>query len=155
LQGTSQQIVDQLEKGETSHTDGEIDLPMHQQMKMFGFLNKVKFLKSTQFCSQLPKETWFDLLAFVPRHQLGKIAPKVGRKFAALLQSFLHNYRAITLGNIRIKRPRPKDASGRLVVRAWPKWHHRCKHQVLPDVEMPKNIKDFLMIQLGFAVCTL
>jgi hypothetical protein len=45
LQGTSQQIVDQLEKGETSHTDGEIDLPMHQQMKMFGFLNKVKFLK--------------------------------------------------------------------------------------------------------------
>jgi hypothetical protein len=122
-----------------------------------GFFNKIKFLKSTQFCSQLPKETWFDLLAFVPRHQLGQIAPQVGdRKFAAIIQSFLHGYREITLGNIQINRPRPKDVSGRLYVRAWPKtgvryYQGRQANLVLPDVEMPTNIKDFLMIQLGFA----
>jgi hypothetical protein len=121
------------------------------------FLNKIKILKSTQFFSQLPKETWFDMLSFVPRRRLGKIAPQVGdRKFAAIIQPFLHNYREITLGNIRIKRPRPKakDASGRLDVLAWPKsiteWRHRNK--VLPDVEMPEKIKDFLLIRLRFAL---
>jgi hypothetical protein len=96
----------------------------------------------------------------VPRSQLGNAVSQIGdRKFAAILQSFLHNYRGITLGNIRIKRPRPKgkDASGRLNVRAWPKstkWHRRDgqKNLALPDVEMPKNIKNFLMIQLGFAL---
>jgi hypothetical protein len=160
LQGTSQQGVqfEVEEEEETSHTEGQFDWPNHQQMKMFGFLNKIKLPKINQFCRQLPKETWFDLLAFVPRHQLGKIAPQVGdRKFAAILQPFLHNYREITLGYIRIDRPGPKDASGRLNVRAWPKftvWYDQGEHAnlVLPNVEMPANTKDFLMIKLGFAL---
>jgi hypothetical protein len=123
------------------------------------FLNKFKCLKSTQFCRQLAKETWFDLLTFVPRGQLGQIVPEIGdRRFAGIVQPFLHNYREITLGNIRIDRPRPKkeDASGRLDLRAWPKsteWYHQGGHEnlVLPDMEMPINIKDFLMIRLRFA----
>jgi hypothetical protein len=125
------------------------------------FLYKIKFPKSTQFFSQLPKETWFDFLAFVPRYKLGQIVPENGdRQFAAIIQPFLHNYREITLGNIwiAIDRPRPKkeDASGRLDLRAWPKsteWYHQGGHEnlVLPDMEMPKNIKDFLRIRLRFA----
>jgi hypothetical protein len=131
-------------------TEERAELP--KPMKMFGFFklktrNHIIFI----FCSQLPKETWFDLLAFVPRHQLGEIAPQVGdRKFAVILQSFLHNYGQITLDNIWIGRPRPKDR--RLYVRSWSKSYDRIHANLeLPDVELPKNIKNFLMIELGFA----
>jgi hypothetical protein len=76
------------------------------------------------------------MLAFVPRprHQLGQSLPQIGnRQFASITQSFLHNYGQITLANISITGP-----SHRLI-------HH--------DVTVPENIKDFLFIQLRFAIC--
>jgi hypothetical protein len=58
LQGTSKQIVEfQLEEEATSHeesTEEQNDWPIDQQMKMFGFLNKIILLKSTQFLQSTP-----------------------------------------------------------------------------------------------------
>jgi hypothetical protein len=68
--------------------------------------------------SQLPLENWHDLLAFVPRHQLGEIVHQIGdRQFAYILQSFLHDeVRKITLGKIRIIPPRRNVTSDNPVV---------------------------------------
>jgi hypothetical protein len=69
----------------------------------------------------------------VPRHQLGQIVPQVGdRHFAAIVQSFLHNYGRITLASISIT-----DTGHPLIQ---------------PAVAIPENVKDFLNIYLRFAI---
>jgi hypothetical protein len=70
----------------------------------------------------------------VPRRQLGQIVPKIGdRKFAWIVQAFLHNYGRITLASIHITGP----------------GHRLIRH----DVPMPENVKDFKYIEIRFA-CT-
>jgi hypothetical protein len=111
----------------------------------------------------LAKETWFDLLAFVPRRQLGQIVPQIGnRQFTGIAQSFLHNYGQITLGHIRICRPRDLDANGHPRLEVWPIfsdyehlddfWRTLSRELILPtaDVPMPGNINDFLSLRIRF-----
>jgi hypothetical protein len=97
----------------------------------------------------------------VPRHQLGKIVPQIGdRQFAWIAQSFLHDEvdNKITLGHIEIYPPSEWN-NYRTKLFAYPKcarsysepWYTRSLQLVLPDVEMPANIKNFLSITLRFA----
>jgi hypothetical protein len=95
------------------------------------------------------------MLAFVPRHQLGKIVPQIGDKqFARIAQSFLHNYGQIKLFDIKICQPHKKDPSNRphLEINSYyddsEPW--LSEKMILPDVEMPENIKDFEFIRIGF-----
>jgi hypothetical protein len=82
----------------------------------------------------MSKETWFDMLEFVGRHQLGQIVPQIGdRRFAGIAQPFLHNYGRITLANICISGP-----SHRLIAQG--------------AIALPENVKDFLFISLRFAI---
>jgi hypothetical protein len=120
-------------------------------------------LTQHNFCSQLAKETWFCLLAFMPRHQLGQIILQIGdRQFAGIAQSFLHDEvdNKVTLGNIWISLPRDLDAIGHPSLKVWPKycwyakpWRTISQQLVLPsaDVPMPKNIKDFVSLRIRFA----
>jgi hypothetical protein len=81
----------------------------------------------------MSKETWFDMLEFVGRRQLGKLVPQIGdRRFAGIAQSFLHNYGRITLANIFIFGP-----GNRLIQ---------------PFVAIPENVKDFLFMSLRFTI---
>jgi hypothetical protein len=122
--GGEKEIADQNEE------QAQAELPI-QPMKMLVFLVS-KINKISQFCSQLSKETWFDMLEFVGRHQLGQLVPQIGdRQLAGIVQSFLHNYGRITLGNVCISHP----------------WHRLIEHVV----GMPENVKDFRVISLRFA----
>jgi hypothetical protein len=70
---------------------------------------------------------------FVRRRQLGQIVPQIGdRRFAGLVQPFLHNYGRITLANICITGP-----------------GHRLIH---PAVEIPENVNNFWFMSLRFAI---
>jgi hypothetical protein len=91
--------------------------------------------------SQLPLENWFDLLALVPRSQLGQIVSQIGdRRFARIIQAFLHEHGEITLGKMVIIPPRRSVPSDRPMVKGWP----------LPDWPMPGNIKNFEAIDFKF-----
>jgi hypothetical protein len=82
----------------------------------------------------MSKETWFDMLTFVGRRQLGQLVPEVGdRRFAGIAQPFLHNYGRITLANICISGPR-----------------HRLIAQAA--IALPENIKNFWFICLRFVI---
>jgi hypothetical protein len=107
-------------------------------------------------CSQLAKETWFDMLAFVPRRQLGQI----GRQFIRIVQPFLHNYGQITLGNIWINPPRESDLTcgPRLqIAQGYAQWYAEpwgtLSRQLVwtADLPMPENVKDFLSLEIRFA----
>jgi hypothetical protein len=100
------------------------------------------------------------LLAFVPRRQLGEIVPQIGnRQFAAIVQPFLHNYGQITLGNISLYWPGKNDSNNSPRARVWPKyangnekqWWTPRQQMILPEVEMPDNVGDFLYIRIWFA----
>jgi hypothetical protein len=89
-------------------------------------------------------ENWYDLLAFVPRRQLGNIPSQIGdRQFARILQSFLHEHGDITLGSMEIIPPRPKVSSDRPMVRGWKNGFVAVD---LPDCPMPPNVKNFEVI---------
>jgi hypothetical protein len=92
-------------------------------------------------------ENWHDLLAFVPRPQLGNVASEAGgRQFAHILQSFLHDeVREITLSEMRIYAPRPDVSSDQPMVKVWPN-----EATNMLDWPMPGNVKDFKEIHLKF-----
>jgi hypothetical protein len=111
-------------------------------VSLFGFnFPQNNSAKIPQFFSQLPLENWCDLLAFVPRAQLGQIVPQIGdRQFARIIQAYLHEHGEITLGKIVITRPRGSVPSDRPMLRG--------RH--LPDWPMPGNVKNFEEIDLKF-----
>jgi hypothetical protein len=110
----------------------------------FLFIFEQRF--STNF-SQLPLENWHDLLACVPRSQLGNVVSQIGdRQFAYILQSFLHDEaREITLGEMWVIPPRPSVFSDRPMVKVW-----RKAATNVPDWPMPGNVKNFVEIDLEF-----
>jgi hypothetical protein len=92
-------------------------------------------------------EIWYDWLGFVPRRRLGQIVPQIGdRRFASIVQKFLHEYREITIDRILIVR----DPNGpRVLV-----WQNVTKTHVLielADAQMPANITNFNYMNLRFA----
>jgi hypothetical protein len=95
----------------------------------------------------------------VPRHELGKIVPKIGdRKFASIVQAFLHEYGQISLDKIwDIVAPyeeHPSDCYPR--VRICHEEDMEVAQQVLrvkmADVPMPANIENFESLGLRFAL---
>jgi hypothetical protein len=92
-------------------------------------------------------ENWHDLLAFVPRSQLGNLASQLGDyKFACILQSFLHDeVRKITLGRMFIISPEINVSSDQPMVQVWPN-----DATNIPESPMPANIKNFKEIELKF-----
>jgi hypothetical protein len=90
-------------------------------------------------------ENWHDLLAFVPRSQLGNVISQIGdRQFAYIVQSFLHDpVWGIALGRMYIIPPRINVPSDQPMVTVW---HNAATN--LPDWPMPTNIMDFEQITL-------
>jgi hypothetical protein len=94
-------------------------------------------------------ETWYDWLGFVPRHQLGQIVSMIGdRRFASILQKFLHKYGEITIDRIQIVAPY-EDPSGHPRVRVWQ--NDRPLRFEMAEAQMPTNIKNFNCFELRFA----
>jgi hypothetical protein len=91
------------------------------------------------------------MLAFVPRHQLGQIVPQIGdRKFASILQKFLHAYGEIMIAEIEIVAPYEEDPSGHPRVRRT--WQNRSPLRFeMAESQMPTNIKNFNSFELRFA----
>jgi hypothetical protein len=90
------------------------------------------------------------MLAFVPRYQLGKIVPKIGdRKFASIVQKFLHEYGEITIDRIQIVVPYEEDPGGHPRVRAWQ--NNFWLRFEMAEAQMPTNIKNFVIFELRFA----
>jgi hypothetical protein len=83
------------------------------------------------------------MLAFVPRHRLGQIIPEIGdRKFASIVQKFLHQYGEIMLSGIEIVAPYEEDPSGpHPRVRAFQ--NHSLLRFIMAEAQMPTNIKSF------------
>jgi hypothetical protein len=105
-------------------------------------------------CSQLPNENWYDLLAFVPRRQLGNNASQIGdRQFAHILQSYLHDEvdNKVTLGQMLIIPPRRNVTSDRPMMQ----YSYECAAVDLPDCPMPKNVKNFIEIYLKFVLLSI
>jgi hypothetical protein len=90
-------------------------------------------------------ETWYDWLAFVPRHRLGKIVPQIGdRKFASIVQPFLHQYGEITIDHIEIVGPYEEDPHGpHPRVRTYQNYPPVPVRVRMPQTQMPANIKTF------------
>jgi hypothetical protein len=90
-------------------------------------------------------ENWHDLLAFVPRTQLGNAVSQIGdRQFAYIIQSFLHDeVKEITLGEMEIILPRKNVPSDQPAVQVSPN-----PATIMPDWPMPGNIKNFKEIEL-------
>jgi hypothetical protein len=85
------------------------------------------------------------MLAFVPRNRLGQIIPMIGdRKFASIVQKFLHIYKEITIDRIEIVAPYEEDPSGHPRVRA------RQLRFKIAETQMPANIKIFNKVDLRF-----
>jgi hypothetical protein len=94
-------------------------------------------------------ETWYDWLAFVPRHQLGQVVPMIGdRKFGSIVQKFLHEYGEITIDNIAIVAPY-EDPSGHPRVRKVQ--NNRHLRFEMAETQMPSNIKNHNLFELRFA----
>jgi hypothetical protein len=90
-------------------------------------------------------------LAFVPRYHLGQIVPKIGdRKFASIVQPFLHEYRDIMIDYIKIVAPYEEDPSGHPRVRTWQ--NDRLLRFEMAEAQMPANIKNFDYLELRFAL---
>jgi hypothetical protein len=91
------------------------------------------------------------MLAFVPRYRLGQIIPMIGdRKFASIIQKFLHVYGEITIDRVKIVAPYEEDPNGpHPRVRAWQ--NNRPLRFEMAEVQMPANIKNFNKFELRFA----
>jgi hypothetical protein len=95
-------------------------------------------------------ETWYDWLAFVPHHRLGQIVPEIGdRRFASIIQKFLHEYRESTIKYIEIVAPYEEDPNGHPRVRARQN-NHPLRFE-MAKAQMPANITNFYNLQLRFA----
>jgi hypothetical protein len=94
-------------------------------------------------------ENWHDLLAFVPRNQLGNVVSEIGDyEFTRIIQSFLHDeVRKITLGKMEIIPLRPKVPNDQPMVHVMPNTTTN-----MPDWPMPGNIKNFKQITLKFVL---
>jgi hypothetical protein len=91
------------------------------------------------------------MLAFVPRHRLGQIVPMIGdRRFASIIQKFLHKYGEITIDYIEIVAPYEEDPSGHPRVRVWQ--NNRPLRFEMAETQMPANVKNFDCIELRFAI---
>jgi hypothetical protein len=99
----------------------------------------------------IPVETWYDWLAFVPSRRLGQIISMIGdRKFAEIVQRFLHKYREIMIGDIEIVAPYEEDPTGpHPLVQAWQ--YRPLLRFEMAEAEMPENIKNFNLFVLRFA----
>jgi hypothetical protein len=104
-----------------------------------------------KFCSQLSLETWYDWLGFLPRRRLGQIVPKIGdRKFASIIQKFLHEYGENTIGDIQIFAPYEEDPYGpHPRVRTWQ--NKRPLRFEMAETQMPTNIKNFGFVGFRYA----
>jgi hypothetical protein len=102
--------------------------------------------------SQLPKENWFDLLAFLPRPLLGEIVTEIGnRQFAKIVQSFLHEHGQIIFNcGMEIVGPYDEDPSGCARVRVWHKRRKENFRFPFAQAQMPTNIRNFYRIRLRF-----
>jgi hypothetical protein len=91
------------------------------------------------------------MLAFVPRHRLGQIVPKIGdRRFASIVQPFLHKYGEITIDHIEIVAPYEEDPNGHPRVQVWQ--NNRLPLRLeMAKAQMPANIKSFGYFDLRFA----
>jgi hypothetical protein len=88
------------------------------------------------------------VLALVPRPQLGQIVPEIGdRRFARIVQPFLHNVGEHTIGKMTIIAPRAGVTSDRLMVRV-----SGIGITGMPDWPMPANIKSFVKIEVKFVL---
>jgi hypothetical protein len=91
-------------------------------------------------------ETWYDWLGFVPRPRLGNVVPMIGdRRFASIIQKYLHEYGEIVIANIEIVAPYDEDPKGHPRVRA------RQLRFKMAEAQMPGNIKNFNKFKLRFA----
>jgi hypothetical protein len=88
----------------------------------------------------------------VSRNQLGKIVPDIGdRRFASIVQPFLHEYMKITIDRIQIVAPYDEDPSGpHPRVRAWQNNRPPLRFE-MAEAQMPANITNFNNIELRFA----
>jgi hypothetical protein len=95
-------------------------------------------------------ETWYDWLALVPRYRLGQIVPMIGdRKFASIVQPFLHEYGEVTIDRIEIVAPYEEDPSGHPRVRTWQ--NNLPLRYEMAETQMPANIRNFNKFELRFA----
>jgi hypothetical protein len=89
----------------------------------------------------------------VPRYRLGEIVPMIGdRKFASIIQKFLHEYGEITINYIEIVAPYEEDPSPsgpHPRVRVW-RNHSQLRFE-MAETQMPANIKKFNYLELRFA----
>jgi hypothetical protein len=67
------------------------------------------------------------------------------RKFASIVQKFLHNYGEITIGHIGIVAPYKEDPNGHPRVRA------RQLRFEIAEAQMPANTTNFKCLELRFA----
>jgi hypothetical protein len=90
-------------------------------------------------------------LEFVPRRQLGQCVPQIGdRKFASIVQKFLHEYGEISIYHIEIVAPYEEDPSGsRPRVRTLQ--NHSPLRFEMAEAQMPANITNFKTLELRFA----
>jgi hypothetical protein len=87
-------------------------------------------------------------LGFLPRHQLGQIVPMIGdRRFASIVQQFLHEYGEITVGHIGIVAPYEEDPHPRVRARQ----NHSWLRTKMAEAQMPANIKNSKCLELRFA----
>jgi hypothetical protein len=97
-------------------------------------------------------ETWFDWLGFVPRHRLGQIIPMIGdRRFASIVQKFLHEYGEISIDRIEIVAPYKEDPSCHPRPRVRALQNNRPLRFEMAETQMPANIINFDKIELRFA----
>jgi hypothetical protein len=89
-------------------------------------------------------------LAFVPRNQLGQVVPQIGdRKFASIVQPFLHEYGEITINRIEIVAPYEEHPDGHPRVRTWQ--NNRPLRFEMAQTQMPANI-NFNNLDLRFSI---
>jgi hypothetical protein len=83
---------------------------------------------------------------------LGKIVPKIGdRKFASIVQKFLHEYGEITIGQIDIVPPYEEDLLSGHRPRVRALQHYSPSSIRMAKAQMPANIKNFIYFELRFA----
>jgi hypothetical protein len=132
----------QMKEQKINGAENEIMVLIHEmKVCVFSIFNKNKL----DTFSRLAAENWHDLLAFVPRSQLGNVVSQIGdRQFARIIQSFLHDpVREITLGEMGIIPPRWNVPSDQPMVKVG-----RNAATNMPNWPMPGNIKDFKEINL-------
>jgi hypothetical protein len=72
------------------------------------------------------------------------------RKFASIVQQFLHEYREIMIDYIKIVAPYEEDPNGpHPRVRVWQ--NNRPLRFKMAEAQMPANIKNFYLFKLRFA----